>query len=277
MIEYQDLVDNILSKGIVRQSQKPVKRITLLGQQVKYDLAEGFPLLTTRNLSRSWNTIVGEMLWIMSGSTNARDLYQYGTKLWDKWAKASEKKIGTKDGDLGPHYGHQLRNFAGKTDQLKQIVNMLSRDPNTGRAVASFWNLGDVETPEGKHVVDVAPCILDVHPLVLNCRLNLLVDARSTDVPLGLVFDEAQYALWLLMFSKVINLQPGELIFNMHDAHIYTNQVDAMKELLKREPFPRPSVLIADSVSGSIFDHRIEDFQLKDYQAHDPIKIPILD
>jgi thymidylate synthase len=276
MVQYLQLVEDILRHGKSRQSQKAMGTRAILGRQVRYNLADGFPLLTTRDLSGSWKALVGELLWIMSGSTNANDLHQYGTKLWDRWAQASAEKLGMTDGNLGPTYGHQMRNFAGKTDQLKQVSLMLKRDPHTRRAMISYWNLGDVEDIDGKHIVDVAPCITLMHFVSIEDGiLDLHMVQRSADVPVGVPFDVAEYALLLTLMSQEVGLKPGTLVHTMSDAHIYNNQIPSMEELLTRKPLPLPKVTILPSPTNSMFDHRPEDFVLENYQSHPKMKIEV--
>jgi thymidylate synthase len=237
---------------------------------------EGFPLITSRNMSGSWRALCAELLWIMSGSTNANDLHKHGSKLWDRWAKASEEKLGFQNGELGPTYGHQMRQFAGSVDQLTQVQLMLKRDPNTRRAMISYWNLGDVEDMDGTHRVDVAPCISLLHFVQMEeGKLDLHMVQRSADVPVGVPFDVAEYALLLQMMAKEVNLKPGTLVHTLSDAHIYDNQVEKAKELLKRKPFPRPEVRIDDSSTGLIFDHKVEDFHLENYQAHPKVQFDV--
>lgn len=277
MKEYLELVEEVMTRGKPRQGPKPEGTIALTGTQVRYEnISEQFPLVTTRDMNRAWEkVIVPELLWIMSGSTNARDLHQYDSTLWDRWAEVAEEKLDYKDGELGPIYGHQLRNFAGNVDQLTQIVGMLRRDPQTRRAMISFWNLSDVETPEGKHIVDVAPCIAMVHFLEMDGKLDMILTQRSADIPIGVPNDVAEWALFQTLVAKEINLPPGDLVHQIHDAHIYNNQIPHMKKLLTREPKPRPTVTIIDSPSGTIYDHRPEDFVLEGYKSHPWMKIPV--
>ncbi len=276
MVEYLDLVEDVLTHGKPRQSQKPEKTIAVVGRQVRYKSEDGFPLITSRDLSGSWEKIiVAELLWIMSGSSNARDLHQYGSHLWDKWAVAAEQKIGYKNGELGPTYGHQMRHFANQTDQLTQVVDMLKRDPNTRRAKISLWNLGDVEFPDGKHVVDVAPCITSIHFLAMDGRLDAILEQRSADIPVGVPHDVAEWALFQRLVAQEVGLPAGDLVHNLGDAHIYNNQIPAMKELLKRQPLSRPEVTILPSTSGTIYDHKVSDFQLQNYNAHPKMSIPV--
>ena len=276
MKEYLDLVEDVMTNGKPRQGPKPEGTIAVFGRQVRYNLADGFPLITTRDLSKSWlKVIVPELLWIISGSTNANDLHKYGSNLWDKWAKAAEEKVGYQNGELGPIYGHQLRNFGGQVDQLTQVIGMLQREPETRRAIISLWNLSDVETPEGKHTVDVAPCIAMFHFAQMGGKLDLIMTQRSADIPIGVQNDVAEWALFQMLIAKEVNLPQGEFIHNLDDAHIYVDQIPAMKELLTREPKVRPDVTIANSLTGTIYDHVVEDFQLLNYNPHPPIKIPV--
>lgn len=290
MVEYLELVDNVLTNGRPRQGQKPEGTIAVFGAQVRYDLSEGFPLITTRDMSKSWKAMVGELLWIFSGSTNTDDLHKYGTKLWDKWGDASDRKLdmGYPRHELGPSYGYQLRNFAGKVDQLTQVEMMLKRDPQTRRAMISFWNLGDVEKPDGQHVVDVAPCITLLHFACMNYatsdeggenRLDLHMVERSADVPVGVPFDTAEWGgIFLALMAKSVGLKPGTFIHTLSDAHIYNVQIPAMKELLKREPRPRPRLKITDVIKP-LDEYTPTDFQLLDYNnPHPPIEgIPVVD
>ena len=287
MIEYLELVDHVLTHGTSRQGPKPESTLTVFGAQVKYDLSKGFPLITSRDLSGSWTAMRAELLWIMSGSTNANDLHQYGSHLWDRWAKAAQEKLdmGYHNGELGPIYGHQLRNFAGKIDQLTQVEGMLKRDPQTRRAMISFWNLGDVEEPNGRHIVDVAPCIAMLHFARMAYptadgqtvdKLDLHMIQRSADIPIGVPFDVAEWGgLFLMSIAKEVNLPPGTFTHTLSDAHIYKNQIPAMKELLKRTPNPRPWVTIKDSPTGLIYDHQVSDFELHDYHPHPKMEIPV--
>lgn len=276
MVEYLDLIDDILTHGKFRQGQKNVGTIAVVGRQVRYKFKDGFPLITTRDIRPSWEKIiVPELLWIMSGSTNAHDLHKHGSHLWDKWAKIAEEKLHYQDGELGPVYGYQLRNFGGKTDQLTQVVDMLKRDPQTRRAKISFWNLGDVEKPDGTHIVNVANCINSLHFLTIGNELNMILDQRSADVPVGVPHDIAGWAIFQMLIAREVDLQPGELIHNLGDTHIYENQIPAMKELLKRNPKNRPTITISDSPSGTLYDHKVSDFQLNGYDPHSSIKIPV--
>ena len=276
MIEYLDLVEDILTNGKKRQGPKPQGTLAVIGRSVHYNLSEGFPLITSRDIRNSWQKIIiPELLWIMSGSTNAQDLYKYGSHLWDRWAEAAHENIGYENGELGPIYGHQMRNFGGKVDQLTRVVGMLKREPQTRRAMISFWNLDDVEEEDGTHIVDVAPCIALLHFLQQDGKLDLVMTQRSADVPVGVPHDIAEWSVFLMLVAKEVDMEPGNFIHELHDAHIYENQIPAMKELLTRTPNKRPNVRIIDSPSGTLFDHQVADFELNDYNPHPAIKIPV--
>lgn len=289
MKQYLELVEHILTNGKSRQGQKSEGTLAVFGAQVRYDLSEGFPLITSRDMSKSWKAITGELLWIMSGSTNTDDLHKYGTKLWDQWGDASDQKLdmGYPKHELGPSYGYQMRSFAGKVDQLTQVQMMLKRDPQTRRAMISLWNLGDVEEPNGRHVVDVAPCITLLHfatmayPLEngeFESRLDLHMVERSADVPVGVPFDTAEWGgLFLMLMAGAVGLKPGSFVHTLSDAHIYNNQIPYMKELLKRQPLQKPRVEIR-GLDQPLDSHKPEDFVLLDYFPHPPIKgIPVAD
>src|SRR5258706_6559646 len=164
MIEYLDLLDRVLTRGTPRHGEKPEGTLTVFGKQIKFNLQDGFPLITCRDMTGNWNKIiVPEILWMISGSTSAKEAEEkFGLKLWNRWAKDSEEKLHTPPGELGPIYGHQLRNWNGRTDQLKQIIEMLKRKNETRRGVISLWNLEDVEI-DGVKVVNVANCISQLH------------------------------------------------------------------------------------------------------------------
>ena len=275
MVKYLELVEDVLTHGKLKKGSQAVSALTVYGRQIHYNLGEGFPLITTRDMSGSWRALVGELLWIMSGSDKAGDLHKHGVHLWDQWATPQTSgKLGLPDGELGPIYGPQLRNFGGKVDQLTQVIGMLQRNPNTRRAMISLWNLGDVEI-DGVEKVFIAPCVAMLHFTHQDGELGLHVFQRSVDVPIGVPFDVAEYALFLMLVAKEVGLKPSTLVHTMSDTHIYEDQVPAMKELLKRKPRSRPTITITDSPSGGLLDHRVEDFQLHGYDPHPRIKIPV--
>lgn len=284
MIDYLCLLDRVLTNGTPRHGEKPEGTLSVFGEQIKFNFEDGFPLITCRDMTGSWKRIiVPEILWMISGSTSAREAEEkFGLKLWNRWAEDSEKKLGTPPGELGPVYGHQLRHWNGRTDQLVEVVEMLKRTPETRRAEISLWNIEDVETG-GIKKVNVANCIDNVHLARMNYklpnggyeeRLDMSIKHRSVDLPAGAPHDWANWALFQMMVAKYIGIKPGTLTAHIDDAQIYDIQMDHVKELLKREPMQRGTVTIDDSPSGTIYDHKQEDFKLENYQAHPKMIIP---
>ncbi|CAN5333611.1 thymidylate synthase [soil metagenome] len=285
MIEYLDLLDRVLTNGTPRHGEKPEGTLTVFGEQVKFNFTDGFPLITCRDMTGSWNKIiVPEILWMISGSTSAIEAQEkFGLKLWNKWAEDSAKKLGTPPGELGPIYGKQLRNWNGKTDQVKEVIEMLKRTPETRRAVISLWNLEDVEIG-GLKRVNVANCISMLHLSRMNYklpdggyepRLDMIMTQRSADLAAGSPHDWANWALLQMMVAKEIGLKPGTLTASIEDGQIYDFQIEHVKELLKREPLKRATVTIDDSPSGTIFDHTQSDFHLENYRSHPKMIIPV--
>lgn len=285
MVEYLDLLDRVLTKGTPRHGEKPEGTLTVFGEQVKFNFEDGFPLITCRDMTKSWERIITrEILWMISGSTSAKEAEEkFGLTLWNRWAEDSAKKIGTPPGELGPIYGKQLRNWNGKTDQLSEVVEMLKRTPETRRAVISLWNLEDVEIG-GVKKVNVANCISMIHFSQMNYklrdgsyepRLDMVMTHRSSDLPAGAPFDWAGWALLQMIIAKEIGLKPGSLTANIEDGQIYEMQIEKVKELLKRQPMARGTVTIENSVPGDIYNHKPEDFKLVNYQSHPKMIIPV--
>jgi len=275
MIEYLNLLEDVLTHGKSRSDPQGVGNYSIFGRQVHYHLKDGFPLITTRDMTKQWRVLVGELLWILSGSTNTNDLHRNGIKLWDQWdTLETSGKLGFPKGELGPTYGHQLRNFNGRIDQLTQVINMLKLRPDTRRGIISYWNLEEVEI-DGQEKIFIAPCIAMLHLSKQDDELNLHMFQRAADLAAGVPFDVAQYALLLMMAANELKLKPGTLVHTLSDAHIYKDQIPAVKQLLQRQPKPRPLVTIKDSLSGDLFNHQIEDFNLHNYDPHPPIKIPV--
>jgi len=287
MIEYLTGLDYILTNGTPRWGEKPDKVISVFGYQMKFDFKDGFPLLTTRDMTGNWKGIIRkELLWIMSGSTSSREAEEkFGLKLWNRWAEESRKKIGTPEGELGPVYGHQLRHWHGQTDQLTEVLDMLKRTPETRRAMITLWDPEDVEIG-GVKKVNVANCITNLHFERINYKtqngsyepkLDMIMTLRSADLPAGTPIDIAVWGLFQMLFAKELNIPPGTLTVDIHDGQIYEMQIEKVKELLKREPLSRGTVTISDSPSGTIYDHRPEDFVLHNYQHLEPMLIPTAD
>ncbi len=269
MIEYLTLLDDVLTNGKTKTDPQGVGNISVFGRQVRFDLKDGLPLITCRDMTGPWKALRAELIWILSGSTNAHDLHKHGVHLWDQWGG----KLGYPEGELGPTYGHQLRKWDGDTDQLTQIRNMLRARPDTRRAMISYWNLKDIEI-DLKEISFLAPCVAMLHFSHQDGNLDLHVFQRSIDLPVGAPFDIAQYSLLLMMMGHELNMNPRSLVYTMSDTHIYTNQIEQAKELLKRKPYPRPNVNIVYSSQDS-FKHELEDFQLQNYKSHPAMKIPV--
>ncbi len=283
--EYLALLDRVLTKGTPRHGEKPEGTLTVFGEQIKFNFEDGFPLITCRDMSGSWSKIiVPEILWMVSGSTSAKEAEEkFGLRLWNKWAEDSQKKLGTPPGELGPIYGKQLRNWNGRTDQLKEVVEMLKRTPETRRAVISLWNLEDVEIGGIKRV-NVANCISMLHLSRMNYklpngeyepRLDMIMTQRSADLAAGSPHDWANWALFQMMVAKEIGIPAGTLTANIEDGQIYDIQRDNVKELLARKPLQKATVSIDNSPSGTIYDHKPEDFHLIDYKSHPKMVMPV--
>lgn len=281
--EYLALLDRVLTNGTPRHGEKPDGTLTVFGEQIKFNFEDGFPLITVRDMKWSWkNIIVPEILWMMSGSTSAKEAEEkFGTKVWNRWAEESERKIGTPPGELGPVYGHQLRHWNGRTDQLAQIVNMVKSTPETRRGVIGLWNIEDVQI-DGKKFVNVANCITQLQVARMNYklpnggyeeRLDMAMVHRSADLPVGGPHDWADWALFQMMLAKEIGIKPGTLVAHINEGQIYDGQMDQVKEMLKRKPLERATVTIDDSPTGTIYDHTQADFHLDNYQSHPAMKM----
>ena len=273
MRQYSDLVEHVLKNGKKKTDPQKVGNIAVCGYQMRFDVNEGFPLVTTRSLKGSWKSLVYELLWFLSGSTNIADLNKNGVHFWDIWATPEIcASLGLSPGELGPIYGKQWRAFNGAgekpVDQIARLIQDLKTNPDSRRLVVSSWNPVDA----GK--VFVAPCHCFFKFFHAEGELSLHLFQRSADVPIGVPFNIAEYSLLLMMVAQVTGLKPKEFVHTLSDAHIYLDQVDAMKELLTREPRPLPTVKINPDVKD-IFDFKFEDFTLENYDPHPPIKIPV--
>ena len=240
---------------------------------MRFNLDDGFPLITTRSMKGSWKAMVYELLWFLSGSTKIEDLNKNGVHLWDIWATPEIcGPLGLETGDLGPIYDKQWRAFNGggekPIDQISRVIEDLKRNPDSRRIIVSSWNPVDVDK------VFVAPCHCFFQFFHADGELSLHLFQRSADVPIGVPFNIAEYALLLMMVAQVTGLKAKEFVHTLSDTHIYLNQVDQMKELLTRSPKPLPRVKINPDVKN-IFDFKFEDFTLEGYEADPPIKIPV--
>ncbi len=262
MRAYLDLLRDILDHGVVKNDRTGTGTLSVFGRQLRFDLGRGFPLLTTKKLH--WPSIVHELLWFLSGSTNIKYLHDHGVTIWDEWAD--------ENGELGPVYGKQWRAWEApdgrRIDQLSRVVDTLRRDPDSRRLLVNAWNVADVER------MALPPCHYAFQFYVAGGRLSCLFTMRSVDVFLGLPFNIASYALLTHMVAQQCDLQPGELIWSGGDVHLYRNHLEQARLQLSREPFPPPRLEIRRR-PASLYEYRFEDFVLHDYRAHPPIKAPV--
>jgi thymidylate synthase len=273
MKAYLDLVDYVLKNGKQKTDPQKVGNLAVCGYQMRFDLDDGFPLITTRSMKGSWKAMVYELLWFLSGSTKIEDLNKNGVHLWDIWATPEIcAPLGLDPGDLGPVYGKQWRAFNGggekPVDQISNLIHDLKTNPDSRRLIVTAWNPVDVDK------VFVAPCHCFFKFFHAQGELSLHVFQRSADVPIGVPFDIAEYALLLMMVAQVTGLKAKEFIYTLSDTHIYLDQIEVVKELLTREPRILPRVKINPNVKD-IFDFKFEDFTLEGYDPHPSLKIPV--
>jgi thymidylate synthase len=259
--QYLDLLADILAHGVQRGDRTGTGTLGVFGRQMRFDLSQGFPLLTTKKLHRK--SIILELLWFLRGDTNVKWLQERGVSIWDEWADA--------DGELGPVYGRQWRSWTAPDgrviDQIANVVESLKTNPDSRRHIVSAWNPAEVED------MALPPCHCLFQFYVANGKLSCQLYQRSADVFLGVPFNIASYALLTLMMAKVVGLEPGEFVHTLGDAHLYLNHLDQAREQLTREPLPLPVLEIADKTD--LFGFEYEDFKLRGYKAHDRIAAPI--
>ena len=259
MKQYLDLIDRVLSEGVRKEDRTGTGTISVFGHQMRFDLSEGFPLLTTKKLHLK--SIIHELLWFIQGDTNVKYLQDNGVRIWNEWADA--------DGELGPVYGHQWRHWddyqGGHIDQLMQAIETIKHNPDSRRIIVSAWNVAQIEK------MALPPCHSFFQFYVADGKLSLQLYQRSADIFLGVPFNIASYALLLMMVAQVTGLKPGTFVHTLGDAHIYTNHLEQVRLQLSREPYPLPKMLINPEVKD-ILDFRYEDFTLADYEAHPHIK-----
>ena len=255
MKPYLDLLSRILDTGVAKSDRTGTGTRSVFGHQMRFDLAAGFPLVTTKKLHMK--SIVYELLWFLRGDTNVRYLQEHGVSIWDEWADAA--------GELGPVYGHQWRSWptpdGGHIDQISQVLDEIRRNPDSRRLIVSAWNVADI--PQ----MALAPCHALFQFYVADGRLSCQLYQRSADVFLGVPFNIASYALLTLMVAQVTGYQPGEFIHTFGDAHLYTNHLDAARLQLSREPRPLPTIRLNPAVT-SLFDFPYEDFEVLGYDPH---------
>jgi len=259
MKQYLDLMTHVMHKGTLKTDRTGTGTKSVFGYQMRFDLADGFPCVTTKKLHLK--SIIHELLWFLQGDTNIKYLNDNGVKIWDEWA--DEK------GDLGHVYGYQWRNWPtpdGKhIDQITRVVEQLKKNPNSRRIIVSAWNVGEIET------MALPPCHTFFQFYVANNKLSCQLYQRSADIFLGVPFNIASYALLTMMMAQVCNLEVGEFVHTLGDAHIYSNHFQQTQLQLSREPKALPKMMINKNIQD-IFGFKFNDFDLRDYQSHPHIK-----
>jgi thymidylate synthase len=259
MKQYLDLMQHVLDHGTQKHDRTGTGTISVFGYQMRFNLQEGFPMVTTKKLHLK--SIIHELIWFLSGDTNIKYLKDNGVKIWDEWADA--------DGNLGPVYGSQWRSWpkpdGGHIDQIEQIINTIKNNPDSRRIIVSAWNVADVE-----HMA-LPPCHAFFQFYVADGKLSCQLYQRSADIFLGVPFNIASYALLTMMVAQVCGLEYGDFIHTLGDAHLYNNHIEQAKLQLSRDPKKLPVMEINPEVKN-ILDFKFEDFTLKDYDAHPHIK-----
>ncbi len=262
MRQYLDMVERVRRQGKPREDRTGTGTLSLFGHQMRFDLAEGFPAVTTKKLF--FKSVLHELLWFLKGSTNLAYLRQHGVPIWDEWAD--------EDGELGPIYGAQWRSWptsqGGRIDQLAEVIGQIRTHPESRRLLVSAWNVGELER------MALPPCHVLFQFYVSEGRLSCQLYQRSADVFLGVPFNIASYSLLTMMVAQVVGLQPGEFIHTFGDFHLYLNHLDQADELLSREPLGLPRLRLNPEVR-EIDGFRAEDIELLDYRHHPPIRAPI--
>ena len=262
MRPYLDLLAQILERGVEKTDRTGTGTLALFGHQMRFDLRESFPLLTTKKLH--FKSIVHELIWFLSGSTNVAYLREHGVKIWDDWAD--------QNGELGPVYGHQWRAWpardGGEIDQIARLVDGLRQNPDSRRHLVSAWNPADLDR------MALPPCHALFQFYVARGELSCQLYQRSADVFLGVPFNIASYSLLCAMIAQVTGLRPGEFVHTFGDVHLYLNHLDQAREQLTREPRPLPRLRLNPEVR-SIFDFRFEDVTIEGYEPHPAIRAPI--
>lgn len=262
MKQYLDLMQRVLDDGVRKEDRTGTGTLSVFGHQMRFDLSQGFPLTTTKKLHL--RSIIHELLWFLDGDTNIAYLKDNKVSIWDEWADAN--------GDLGPVYGHQWRSWPGKNgetiDQISLLVDMIRNTPDSRRLIVSAWNPSDV--PD----MALPPCHCLFQFYVANGKLSCQLYQRSADIFLGVPFNIASYALLTHMIAQVCDLEVGDFVHTLGDAHLYLNHLEQTKEQLSRQPHALPKLSL-NSERRSIFDFTFEDFKITDYEAHPNIKAPI--
>ncbi len=259
MKQYLDLLNRILEEGVEKKDRTGTGTISVFGNQMRFHLEDGFPLLTTKKLHLK--SIIYELLWFLKGDTNAHYLQEHGVRIWNEWAD--------EDGNLGHIYGYQWRSWpdyqGGHIDQITEVINQIKNNPDSRRMIVSAWNVADLNN------MNLPPCHILFQFYVANGKLSCQLYQRSADTFLGVPFNIASYSLLTMMVAQVCGLQPGDFVYTTGDTHIYLNHIEQVKLQLTREPRKLPRMVINPEVKN-IFDFKYEDFQLENYHPWDHIK-----
>ena len=262
MQQYLQLLQHILDNGVEKSDRTGTGTISTFGYQMRFDLQEGFPLVTTKKVHLK--SIIHELLWFLKGETNIAYLKENGVSIWNEWAD--------ENGELGPVYGKQWRSWEGTDgkviDQVSDVINQIKKNPDSRRLIINAWNVADLPK------MALMPCHTMFQFYIANNKLSCQLYQRSADVFLGVPFNIASYALLTMMMAQVCDLEPGEFIHTFGDVHIYTNHLEQVHTQLSRKPFPLPTMKLSREVKD-VFDFRFEDFKLEDYQSHPAIKAPV--
>lgn len=262
MQQYLDLMRHVRDNGTVKTDRTGTGTVSVFGYQMRFDLADGFPLLTTKKLHL--RSIIHELLWFLAGDTNIQYLQDNGVKIWDEWAD--------ENGNLGPVYGHQWRSWpdghGGTIDQITQLVDMIKTRPDSRRLLVSAWNVAEVNN------MALPPCHTLFQFYVANGKLSCQLYQRSADIFLGVPFNIASYALLTMMIAQVCDLQPGDFVHTFGDAHLYSNHLEQVEQQLQRTPGKLPRMAINPAVKD-IFAFQFDDFELQDYHPQAHIAAPV--
>jgi thymidylate synthase len=262
MKQYLDLMRHVRDHGNNKEDRTGTGTLSVFGQQMRFDLSEGFPLVTTKKCHLK--SIIHELLWFLSGDTNISYLQDNGVRIWNEWAD--------EEGNLGPVYGYQWRSWPAADgrhiDQISQVIDQIRNTPDSRRIIVSAWNVGEINN------MALPPCHMMFQFYVADGKLSCQLYQRSADIFLGVPFNIASYALLTMMIAQVCELAPGDFVHTLGDAHLYTNHLEQADEQLSRKPYPLPVMKINPEVK-SIFDFKFEDFELVGYEAHPHIKATV--
>ncbi|MBU5210034.1 MULTISPECIES: thymidylate synthase [Heyndrickxia] len=259
MKQYLDLCQHVLETGVTKEDRTGTGTISTFGYQMRFDLQQGFPLLTTKKLHMK--SIIHELLWMLKGDTNISYLQENGVRIWNEWAD--------ENGNLGPIYGHQWRSWTGAdgttVDQIVEVIQQIKTNPDSRRMIVNAWNVAEIDK------MALPPCHCFFQFYVANGKLSCQLYQRSADIFLGVPFNIASYALLTMMIAQVCDLEPGEFVHTLGDAHIYKNHIEQIQLQLTREPRALPKMVINPNVTN-IFDFKYEDFEIQAYDPHPHIK-----